>query len=152
MKVETICSICLAILSVISLLLTFIKSWRYKKRQAILATTAGDTTNAVPENDNDIDELNKKIKIFSKVIGYICEAEKVFAGVKNPMAKLNYVITKTQIDAVKNNLTIDDNDIVNYVEEVLETPQKKSAVIKQENQTQEVKEDETPRTRTDIEE
>ena len=68
------------------------------------------------------------------------------------MAKLNYVITKTQIDAVKNNLTIDDNDIVNYVEEVLETPQKKSAVTKQENQTQEVKEDETPRTRTDIEE
>ena len=113
MKVETICSICLAVLSVISLLLTFIKSWRYKKRQAMLATTAGDTTNAVPENDNDIDELNKKIKIFSKIIGYICEAEKVFAGVKNPMAKLNYVITKTQIDAVKNNITIDDNDIVN---------------------------------------
>ena len=80
MKVETICSICLAVLSVISLLLTFIKSWRCKKRQAILATTAGDTTNAIPENDNDIDELNKKIKIFSKIIGYICEAEKVFAA------------------------------------------------------------------------
>ena len=77
MKVETICSICLAVLSVISLLLTFIKSWRYKKRQATLATTAGDTTNAIPENDNDIDELNKKIKIFSKIVGYICEAEKI---------------------------------------------------------------------------
>ena len=151
MKVETICSICLAVLSVISLLLTFIKSWRYKKRQAILATAAGDTTNAVPENDNDIDELNKKIKIFSKIIGYICEAEKVFAGVKNPMAKLNYVITKTQIDAVKNNITIDDNDIVNYVEDVLKAPQKKSAETKQENQTQGV-ENEEPRTRTDIEE
>lgn len=150
MKVETICSICLAVLSVISLLLTFIKSWRYKKRQAMLATTAGDT-NAVPENDNDIDELNKKIKIFSKIIGYICEAEKVFAGVKNPMAKLNYVITKTQIDAVKNNITIDDNDIVNYVEDVLTAPQKKSAETKQENQTQGV-ENEEPRTRTDIEE
>lgn len=144
MKVETICSICLAVLSGISLLLAFIKSWRAKKR------TKAETAEAVPATDNDIDELNKKIKIFSKIIGYICEAEKVFTGVKNPMAKLNYVITKTQIDAVKNNLTIDDNDIVNYVEEVLETPQKKSAETKQENQVQGV-EHEEPRTRTDIE-
>ena len=144
MKVETICSICLAVLSGISLLLAFIKSWRAKKR------TNAETAEAVPATDNDIDELNKKIKIFSKIIGYICEAEKVFTGVKNPMAKLNYVITKTQIDAVKNNLTIDDNDIVNYVEEVLETPQKKSAETKQENQEQGV-EHEEPRTRTDIE-
>ena len=67
------------------------------------------------------------------------------------MAKLNYVITKTQIDAVKNNITIDDNDIVNYVEDVLKAPQKKSAETKQENQTQGV-ENEEPRTRTDIEE
>ncbi len=144
MKVETICSICLAVLSGISLLLAFIKSWRAKKR------TKAETAETIPATDNDIDELNKKIKIFSKIIGYICEAEKVFAGVKNPMAKLNYVITKTQIDAVKNNLTIDDNDIVNYVEEVLETPQKKSAETKQENQVQGV-EHEEPRTRTDIE-
>ena len=62
------------------------------------------------------------------------------------MAKLNYVITKTQIDAVKNNITIDDNDIVNYVEDVLEAPQKKSAETKQENQTQGV-ENEEPRFR-----
>ena len=67
------------------------------------------------------------------------------------MAKLNYVITKTQIDAVKNNITIDDNDIVNYVEDVLKAPQKKSAETKQENQTQGV-ENEEPRTRTDVEE
>ena len=67
------------------------------------------------------------------------------------MAKLNYVITKTQIDAVKNNITIDDNDIVNYVEDVLTAPQKKSAETKQENQTQGV-ENEKPRTRTDVEE
>ena len=55
-------------------------------------------------------KFSKRYKIMSpqEQIIFLSEAEKVFAGVKNPMAKLNYVITKTQIDAVKNNITIDD--------------------------------------------
>lgn len=67
---------------------------------------------------------NTVLGIIGKIASYVCEAESIF-GAGNGQAKLNWVLTKVQIDAVKANVKIEDETIINQVENVLSTPQKK---------------------------
>lgn len=63
--------------------------------------------------------------ILSNVVSYVNEAEQAF-GAGNGHAKLQWVLTKTQIDCVRANVEIAESDIKAKVEEVLSTPQKKA--------------------------
>ena len=70
---------------------------------------------------------NKKAKIlniFANVPSYVSQAEQIF-GPGNGKAKLQWVITKIQIDCVKANVEISEDAAAKEVERVLETPQKK---------------------------
>lgn len=87
----------------------------------------GITVIAVVVNIIILLSKNKKntvLSIFSKIANYVSEAESIF-GAGNGQAKLNWVLTKVQIDAVKANVKIEDEAIINQVENVLTTPQKK---------------------------
>lgn len=70
---------------------------------------------------------NKKaraLEILGTVADYVKQAETLF-GSGNGTAKLQWVLTKVQIDCVKNNVKISDETINNEVERVLATPEKK---------------------------
>lgn len=74
---------------------------------------------------------NKKartLEILANVTDYVKQAETIF-GTGNGTAKLQWVLTKVQIDCVKNNLKITDEEISNEVEKVLETPEKKKETV-----------------------
>lgn len=74
---------------------------------------------------------NKKartLEILANVTDYVKQAETIF-GTGNGTAKLQWVLTKVQIDCVKNNLKITDAEISNEVEKVLETPEKKRETV-----------------------
>lgn len=87
----------------------------------------GITVIAVVVNIITLLSKNKKntvLSIISKIANYVSEAESIF-GSGNGQAKLNWVLTKVQIDAVKANVKIEDEAIIKQVENVLSTPQKK---------------------------
>lgn len=69
---------------------------------------------------------NKKstaLSILASVPNYVAQAEQIF-GKGNGQAKLQWVLTKIQIDAVRANLKISDEEVTEKVEEILETPEK----------------------------
>ena len=69
----------------------------------------------------------KKTKI-AEIIGniavYVGQAEQIFGQGCGP-AKLQWVLTKVQIDCVQANVKIDEAVVKQEVETILETPQKK---------------------------
>lgn len=78
---------------------------------------------------NIITLLQKKNKtailgIMSKIPAFVSEAEKVF-GAKQGSAKLNWVLTKLQIECVKTKVKLSDEELTQAIESTLETPQKK---------------------------
>lgn len=70
------------------------------------------------------------LSILAHVPDYVSQAESIF-GAGNGQAKLQWVLTKVQIDAVKANADISDEQIKESVENVLATPQKKKEQIQQ---------------------
>lgn len=64
------------------------------------------------------------LSILSAIPDYVTQAESIF-GAGNGQAKLQWVLTKVQIDAVKANINIEDSEIKARVESVMEAPQKK---------------------------
>lgn len=70
---------------------------------------------------------NKKAKvleILSNIPNYVSQAEQIF-GPGNGQAKLQWVLTKVQIDSVKANVDISEEEATSQIESVLQTPQKK---------------------------
>lgn len=72
---------------------------------------------------------NKKKKtrvlaVLANVVTYVQQAEQIF-GNGNGKAKLQWVLTKVQIDCFANKVTISDDEIVKEIDKVLSTPQKK---------------------------
>lgn len=64
------------------------------------------------------------LDIMSKIPALVSEAEKVF-GAKQGTAKLNWVLTKLQIECVKAKVKLSDEELTQAIESTLETPQKK---------------------------
>lgn len=78
---------------------------------------------------------NKKTKvleILSNIPSYVSQAEQIF-GSGNGQAKLQWVLTKVQIDSVKANVDISEEEATSQIESVLQTPQKKE--VEQTSQT-----------------
>ena len=78
---------------------------------------------------------NKKatvLQILSNVASYVSQAEQIF-GSGNGQAKLQWVLTKIQIDSVKANVDISEEEVISQIEAVLQTPQKKE--VEQTSQT-----------------
>ena len=63
-------------------------------------------------------------QVISNIPKYIKEAEAIFGGT-NGLAKINYTLTKLQMDCVKNGVEFDEDMFKGKFEEILETPQKK---------------------------
>lgn len=78
---------------------------------------------------------NKKAKvleILANVPCYVSQAEQIF-GAGNGQAKLQWVLTKIQIDCVKANVDITEDKAKEEIEKVLDTPQKKEVESTSEN-------------------
>lgn len=78
---------------------------------------------------------NKKatvLQILANVPSYVSQAEQIF-GSGNGQAKLQWVLTKIQIDSVKANVDISEDVVKEEIESVLQTPQKKE--VEQTSQT-----------------
>lgn len=112
MNVETICAIIGACISGIGVLCTII----YK----IKASTGKSALEKV-QLVNDV---------FAQIPGYINEAEKLFVGEKLGASKLNYVLTKLQIYALKKGVEIDESVLTEQIESVLSTPHANSRIVR----------------------
>ena len=62
--------------------------------------------------------------ILANIASYVSQAESIFGKGCGP-AKLQWVLTKVQIDCVQANVKIDEAVVKSEVENILETPQKK---------------------------
>lgn len=62
------------------------------------------------------------LSILETLPSYISEAESLF---DNGRSKLAYVLQKVHLDCVANKYTYDETLIMSYIEDILETPQKK---------------------------
>lgn len=118
MSIDTICSILLATLSFFSFGYAIWQTIRKKKQGANASEVNAELT-------KQLEEHNKRLAVFDKVAQVINEAENVFAGVRNPVAKLNYAITKLQIACVEQGVVIPEEELAAQVEKYLTTPQKK---------------------------
>ena len=118
MSIDTVCSILLAALSVFSFGYAIWQTMRKKKQGA-----SAEEVNA--ELTRQLEEHNKRAAVFDKIAQVINEAESVFVGVKNPVAKLNYAITKLQIACVEQGVVVPEEELAAEVEKYLSTPQKK---------------------------
>ena len=65
---------------------------------------------------------NKFYKIIEKLPEYICQAESMFTKGSN---KLNFVLQKIHLDCIEKKIEFDEELFQSYIEEILETPQKK---------------------------
>ena len=78
---------------------------------------------------------NKKatvLQILANASSYVSQAEQIF-GAGNGQAKLQWVLTKIQIDSVKANVDIPENVAKEVIEAILQAPQKKE--VEQTSQT-----------------
>lgn len=78
---------------------------------------------------------NKKatvLQILSNVASYVSQAEQIFGSGNGP-AKLQWVLTKIQIDSVKANVDISEDVAKEAIEAILQAPQKKE--VEQTSQT-----------------
>ena len=121
MSIETICSILLATLSFFSFGYAIWQTIR-KKRQGANASEVN------AELTKQLEEHNKRLAVFDKVAQVVNEAENVFTGVRNPVAKLNYAITKLQIACVEQGVVIPEEELAAQIEKYLTTPQKKNLI------------------------
>lgn len=72
----------------------------------------------VLEYDNAVRE------VLDKVPEFVVEAEKIF-GAGNGTAKLIFVKTRLQCEAISRGVVIDEDTLVDEIEKILATPQKK---------------------------
>lgn len=63
--------------------------------------------------------------ILTNIASYVSQAEHIFGKGCGP-AKLQWVLTKVQIDCVQANVKIDEAVVKSEIENILETPQKKA--------------------------
>lgn len=84
------------IISVVSLVLTFIK-----------ARKAGNT--------------KKQLELYSQIPNLVREAELMFIGEKQGLSRLNYVLTKLRVYALENNISIDTIKLEQQVENEVKT-------------------------------
>lgn len=116
MNIERLLNVILAVFSIANVIYTSIMLIR-KKRQ-------GATKE---ELEAEVYNLRRRDEVLCAIPAFINEAEEVFSGVHNPMGKLMYVVTKTQMKAVELGITMSQNEITNEVEnKYLATPQKKT--------------------------
>lgn len=117
MNIEQILNIVLIVFSIANVIYTSVVLIK-KKRQ-------GSTKE---ELEQEVYNLRRRNEVLSAIPSFINEAEQVFSGVSNPMGKLMYVVTKTQMKAVENGITLTQSEITEEVEnKYLSTPQKKDA-------------------------
>lgn len=67
-------------------------------------------------------------KIVEKIPSFIMEAESVLVGNHTGEAKLNYVLNKIQSLCILNKVHYDEVGFTEYVENVLQTPQRKEVL------------------------
>lgn len=116
MNIERILSVILIAFSIANVIYTSIMLIK-KKRQ-------GATKE---ELESEVYILRRRNEVLCAIPAFINEAEEVFKGVHNPMGKLMYVVTKTQMKAVELGINMTQNEITNEVEnKYLATPQKKT--------------------------
>lgn len=70
------------------------------------------------------DKKTTVLEILANVPSYVKQAEDIFGKGCGP-AKCQWVLTKIQIDAVKSNVDITEEQVKEQIELALETPQKK---------------------------
>lgn len=76
------------------------------------------------KNNKSTANVIKLNEIISEIPRTVTEAEDIF-GSGNGLAKLNYVLNKIQIKCLQNQVTFNETEIRDKVEEILETPEKK---------------------------
>lgn len=76
----------------------------------------------------------RALEVLANVVTYVEQAEQIF-GAGNGQAKLQWVLTKVQIDCVKNNVKLTDEEIAKQVESILSTPNKKEQTSKEKDST-----------------
>ena len=92
-----------ATITTVSIIAYLIKRFKNKKTNEIL------------------EELQKTSEIFAKVPKYINQAEQIF-GAKTGLAKLEFVLSKIQVDCARANINIEEQEMVKKIEEILATP------------------------------
>lgn len=117
MSLDTICSIILAALSAMSLLYAVVQTIKKRKQGASVSEVNAELT-------RQLEEHNKRTAVFDKIAEVINETEGIFAGIKNPIAKISYAITKLQVICVEQGVVIPEEELKGKIEKYLSTPQK----------------------------
>ena len=73
-------------------------------------------------NGKQASKDNKFYKIIEKLPEYIQQAEEMFTKGSN---KLNFVLQKIHLDCIEKKIEYNEELFQSYIEEILETPQKK---------------------------
>lgn len=109
MSIELIAMCCSSALTVVSIVLYGITLHKKNKQTTTL---------------EEAEKTKRVLEIMGQVTNLVYQAEHIF-GKGNGLAKNQWVVSKTQLECVKQNVEISEKLIQEKIEEILKTPQAK---------------------------